>query len=373
MSEAIRFLHAFAQALSTLSLYSPGHPATRRTTEAAWQALQSLLAIDQRPTFFFLGGAPVFAGRALRELHDWPWSRRLAAVGVQRIEFDARLSVTATAQLFDRLMARLNSESAVEDEALPPLEGVLFGAVAVQFDTDTEEEVPTETIVEGSKELQVDLTDELEAMSFVRSEAVRGVVARSEADAIVRILGALLDEHELPQAAPSYAAYPVVHAVNTALLAMAAASSADLDDQSRHRVGFAALLHDIGMARLPASLGEQQSLTVDERVLVETHTTLGAQLLLESGVGGLALAATVAYEHHLRLDAGGYPLRHFRVVPHWTSSLVGVASGFVALRSPRPFRPAWSAERAVRYLEDGAGRAFDADATRLVATLVRPG
>lgn len=371
MSEAIRFLHAFAQALSTLALYSPGHPATRRTTETAWHALQALLAIDPRPVFFFLGAAPVFAGRALRELNDWPWSRRLAAVGVQRIEFDERLSVTAIAQLFDRLMARLTSESHAVDETLPLLEGVLFGAVAVQIDIDAADETPTETIVEGSTELQVDLTDELEAMTFVLGEAARGVVARGEADAVVRILGALLDEHVLPQAAPSHAPYPVVHAVNTALLAMSAASSADLDDHARHRIGTAALWHDVGMTRLPASLGEQQSLTADERAQVETHTTLGARLLLASG-GGLALAATVAYEHHLRPDAGGYPARHFRLAPHWVSSLVGAASGFVALRSPRPFRPAWSAERAVRYLEEGAGTAFDPDAARLVATLVRP-
>ena len=371
MSAAIRFLHAFAQALSTLSLYSPGHPATRRTTETVWHALQALLAVDPHPVFFFLGGAPVFAGRALHELSDWPWSQRLAAVGVQRIEFDERLSVIGVGQLFDRLMTRLAAEHNVVDETLAPIEGVLFGAVAVQVAVESADEGPGEAIVEGSKELQVDLTDELEAMDFVRRQAALGVVARGEADAIVRILGALLDEHVLPQAAPGTAVYPVVHAVNTALLAMSAASSAEMDGNARHRVGLAALLHDIGMTCLPESLGEQQSLMADERLVVETHTTLGARLLLERGGAGLALAATVAYEHHLRVDAGGYPSRHFRIAPHWVSSLVAAASGFVALRSPRPFRPAWSAERTVRYLEEGAGTEFNADSARLIATLVR--
>ena len=373
MSAAIRFLHAFAQALSTLSLYSPGHPATRRTTESAWRALHALLVVDPRPVFFFLGGAPVFAGRALHELRDWPWSRRLAAAGVQRIEFDERLSVDGIAQLFDRLMARLNSENSAVDETLASIDGVLFGAVAVQDEVESVDDGPGAAIVAGSKELQVDLTDELEAMSYVRRQAALGVVARGEADAIVRILGALLDEHVLPQAAPGNAAYPVLHAVNTALLAMSAASWAEMDGDARHRVGFAALLHDIGMTRLPEGLGEQASLTADERLAVETHTTLGARLLLESGGAGLALAATVAYEHHLRVDVGGYPTRHFPIAPHWVSSLVAVASGFVALRSPRPYRPAWSAERTLRYLKDGAGTVFDADSARLVAAVVRPG
>ena len=65
MSDAIRFLHALAQALSAISLYSPGHPAAAKALEAAWQALQVLLKRDARPTFFFLGGAPVYSGRAL--------------------------------------------------------------------------------------------------------------------------------------------------------------------------------------------------------------------------------------------------------------------------------------------------------------------
>ena len=89
-------------------------------------------------------------------------------------------------------------------------------------------------------------------------------------------------------------------------------TAAGVDDAGRHRLGVTALLHNIGMARIPAELGNLGSLTELERATVESHTVKGAELLLDSGNRGLELAATVAYEHHLRPDGSGYPLRRFR-------------------------------------------------------------
>ncbi len=135
----------------------------------------------------------------------------------------------------------------------------------------------------------------------------------------------------------------------------------------------AALLHDIGMTRLRPGIGDQSSLTAEERVIVESHPREGARLLLNGGGRGLELAATVAYEHHLRPDGGGYPQRRFPVPPHWASRLIGTVATFVTLRAPRPYRPAWSEERAVGALEEGAGTVFDPEAAQLLVSLLRPG
>ncbi|HEX3927280.1 MAG TPA: HD domain-containing phosphohydrolase [Gemmatimonadales bacterium] len=372
MSEAIRFLHALAQALSTMALYSPGHPATRRSADHLWQALTALLATEPNPVFHFLGSSPVFGGRALHELRDWQHSRRLADAGVQRLEFDSAATLESLAAFLEQMMVRLTT-GAADPAGEAPLPGIAFGAVAVFEDVVTEEE-PRAQAAEGGRELQVDLHDELDAMDYIRSEAARGVVARAEAEAVVRILGGLLDHHELPQAAhgDDHALYHVVHPVNTALLVMAAATASGIDRVGRHRIGVIALFHDIGMARLPAELGRRETLTPAERGLVETHTALGARLLLDAGSHGLELAAIVAYEHHLRPDGGGYPARRFRPAVHWASRVIAVSATYCAVRAPRPFRPPWSSDRALRYLEEGAGTVFDADAARLVAGLVRP-
>ncbi|HRP08228.1 MAG TPA: HD domain-containing protein, partial [Gemmatimonadales bacterium] len=186
-----------------------------------------------------------------------------------------------------------------------------FGPVAV---LEAAEEEAREQEVDDdaeSRELALSLTDELDATAYVLAEARRGVVARSEADAVVRILAAQLDRHDLPQAASTEdpGVYPQFHAVNTALLSMAVGTSAGIDHAGRHRLGLAALLHDIGMTQLPEELSGRESLSDQDRALVESHTARGAKFLIEVGGRSLDLAAAVAFEHHLRPDGNGYPVR----------------------------------------------------------------
>ena len=85
MSEPVRFLNHFAQALATMSLYGDGHPARERTIDGAYGSLQRLLETENRPRFSFLGDDVIHGEQALRELGDWGWGSRLANAGVQRI------------------------------------------------------------------------------------------------------------------------------------------------------------------------------------------------------------------------------------------------------------------------------------------------
>lgn len=369
MSEAIRFLHALAQALATMALYSPGHPSARRASEGAWQALTALLRVEPRTSFLFLGGAPIYGGRALHELADWPWCGRLADAAVQRIEFEQGITLEAFESLLGLLQLRLaDSEAATSGEVHLP--GVSFGPVEVESllaEDDAEVAVPEEEV---ESTVLLNLEDELEALRYVLAEGREGRLARAEAEAVVRLLGGLVEQYVLPQANAIDGAEPAAQALNTALLVMAVGMRLGIDDAGRHRLGLAALWHDIGMTRLPIGLMKTLTLTAEERVIMEGHTILGATLLLQQGGRGLHLAALIAYEHHLRPDGTGYPNRRVGQGAHWVSSLVSVAATYHALRTPRPYRPAWGAERALHYLESGAGTVFDSVAARLVIELV---
>ena len=373
MSEAIRFLHALAQALSTTALYSPGHPAAARSIEALWQALQALLAAEEHPTFLFLGGAPIHAGRALHELSGWPWGQRLSTAGVQRLEFERDVTPAALTEFLVRAQLRL--ASGIEaDTAESDLEGIRFGMVEV---ADGEEEEPAQVQAEPEPEEVaepvLDLTDELAAMAWILAEAREGRVARSEADTVVRILASQLQAQPLPQVATpdDFTDYPAYLAINTALLAMAVASAAGIDRRGRHLLGVSALLADIGMMRLGEPFELRDSLSPEDRALMESHTVRGAQLLLDVAGRGFELAATVALEHHLRPDGNGYPTRRYAPPPHWASRLVSACTAYSSLRAPRPFRPAWAPSRVATYLEESAGTVFDIEAARAVASLVR--
>ncbi|MGD9573322.1 MAG: HD-GYP domain-containing protein [Thermoleophilia bacterium] len=374
MSEAIRFLHALAQALSTTALYSPGHPAAARSVEALWQALRALLAAEAEPTFLFLGGAPIHGGRALHELTGWPWGGRLSAAGVQRVEFDERVTPASLTEFLVRVQLRLAS-GVESDTAEADLDGIRFGVVEVADGEEEDEEPSAEAAPDEGEppEPVLDLDDELAAMAWILEEAREGRVARSEADAVVRILASQLQAHPLPQVAvpESFTDYPAYLAINTALLAMAVSEAAGIDRRGRQVLGVAALLADIGMTRLGAPFELRESLSAADRELMESHTTRGAQLLIEVPGRGLELAATVALEHHLRPDGNGYPTRRYAPPAHWASRLVGACAAYSALRAARPFRPAWAPSRAADYLEEGAGTVFDIEAARAVASLVR--
>ncbi len=189
MSEAVRFLHALAQALATMTLYAPGHPAAARGIRQLWDALEELLAVDEHPVFLFLGDAPVYDGRPLHELRSWQPARRLAASGVQRLELDRSATVESLDAFLDRIMVRFTSGGATDD--VEPLPGIVFGTVAVQEVAGGDEGDEGGDVIEvgGGAGVTLDFSDEIDAMEYILAEARAERLARAEADAIVRILG----------------------------------------------------------------------------------------------------------------------------------------------------------------------------------------
>ena len=102
----------------------------------------------------------------------------------------------------------------------------------------------------------------------------------------------------------------------------------------------AALLHDVGMVRVPVEvLSKPGPLDDAERRVVEAHAALGADALARLSPPAPWLAEAAA-GHHERLDGAGYPagLRDLQVKP--LVRLLAVCDVYAALASPRPHRPA---------------------------------
>jgi len=103
---------------------------------------------------------------------------------------------------------------------------------------------------------------------------------------------------------------------------------------------------------------------------MNSHTVEGARLILQAEEE-LDMAAVVAYEHHIRIDGGGYPALKYKRACHQASNLVHVCDVFDALRTRRPYRDAWPAERALSLIAEGAGTEFDADVARAFVQMMR--
>ncbi len=165
--------------------------------------------------------------------------------------------------------------------------------------------------------------------------------------------------------------YTVTHTLNVAVLTMALAEYLGLGPREVRAFGIAGLLHDLGKVRIPTEiLNKAGKLTDEERAVMRNHTVEGARIILETEEH-LDLAAVVAYEHHIRIDGGGYPSIQYQRTCHQASDLVHVCDVFDALRTHRPYREAWPTERALSIIEEGAGPEFDQDIARAFVTMMR--
>ena len=119
-----------------------------------------------------------------------------------------------------------------------------------------------------------------------------------------------------------------------------------------------ALLHDIGKISIPDSiLLKPGQLDESEWALMRRHPTLANDLL--SSIDFLKPALDIPHYHHERWDGSGYPnglkgkqiplaARIFAIVDVWD-----------ALLSNRPYRKAWTREKALAHIHEQAGKHFD--------------
>jgi putative nucleotidyltransferase with HDIG domain len=145
------------------------------------------------------------------------------------------------------------------------------------------------------------------------------------------------------------------HSVNVATLSLLLGKQLGLGDAAIAALGEASLLHDIGKTRIPLELLRKPgALDRRERRMMEAHTTLGAEILVE--VEGLRpMTPTVALEHHRAFDGGGYPDLGERIVPHFLSQIVSVADIYEAITGARSYQAPAAPEQACLVLARLAG------------------
>jgi putative two-component system response regulator len=119
----------------------------------------------------------------------------------------------------------------------------------------------------------------------------------------------------------------------------------------------AAILHDVGLLALPAALlNKPGPFGPREWDAVRNHTWLGAAALHGLGHPLLEAARELALCHHERWDGSGYPLGLHRHHIPLASRIVALADQYDALRSPRPYKPAYHHEEACAVLLKGDDR-----------------
>lgn len=158
--------------------------------------------------------------------------------------------------------------------------------------------------------------------------------------------------------APSHPNYLVSHAVRTSIISMLLGITLKLPAFRLIELGAAAVLHEIGMVKLPPQLymaGRQ--LTPVERRSITTHPILGYNLLKERQV---PLAVCIAVlEHHERMNGSGYP----RGVPGDRISvyarIIMVACSYDAVTASRPYKEAKDGYAGMVDILKNEGKQYD--------------
>jgi len=153
------------------------------------------------------------------------------------------------------------------------------------------------------------------------------------------------------------------------LIACQLAQRYDFDDQFVEHVFLFSPLHDLGKISIPDRiLFKPGSLSEQEFEIMKTHAQRGRDIIdsllsnygLDS-IGYVRVLRNIAQYHHEAVDGTGYPegLRASQIPIE--ARIVAVADIFDALTSRRPYKEAWSNDRAFAKLRELAGEKLDRD------------
>lgn len=127
------------------------------------------------------------------------------------------------------------------------------------------------------------------------------------------------------------------HSLNVALISRAIGKWLKLEREDLNTLTVAGLLHDIGKTQIPDEiLNKPGRYTDEERSIVESHTSLGRNLLKDKDFDSRVLKA--AMQHHERQDGSGYP-RHLESEEiDDFASIVAIADVYDAMTAVRSYR-----------------------------------
>ncbi len=216
------------------------------------------------------------------------------------------------------------------------------------------------------------LTSQDDRIAGLRSGADEFMSKPFDATELVVRLAGLIDRHRMQQRRDS------TESVIEALLAALQLKDPHTGDHSRRLatatvefgrflqleatdlevLGWAGLLHDVGKVGVPDELlGKTGPLSTAEWQVMRRHTEFGESLLrpLET----LAPVLPIVRHHHERWDGLGYPdgIRAERIP--LLARVLQLVDAYDALTSERPYKPAWSRDRALVVMSGEAGSRFD--------------
>ncbi|MES2355899.1 MAG: HD domain-containing phosphohydrolase [Pseudomonadota bacterium] len=151
-----------------------------------------------------------------------------------------------------------------------------------------------------------------------------------------------------------------MHLTRTAKYSALIAREHGLPVHQQNIIELVAPLRDIGQFGIPDQILQFNGLLASQQAeQVQTHPTVGYNLLKDSSSKYIKTAALIALNHHERFDGRGYPNNLSGKNIPLEARIVAIADVYDALTSVRPHRAAWPAEEAFAYIKREKDCHFD--------------
>jgi HD-GYP domain-containing protein (c-di-GMP phosphodiesterase class II) len=152
--------------------------------------------------------------------------------------------------------------------------------------------------------------------------------------------------------------YLASHTVRSTIIAVIIGTYLKLPIHRLIDLGVAALLHEIGMLKLPHQVYlSNRPLTLQEKKIIFTHPVLGYNLLKSYDFP--LMVSLAALEHHERENGMGYPQRIGNDKISLYAKIIAVACSYEALSAKRPHKEAKDGYTGMLELLKNEGKQYD--------------
>ncbi|MFH1594581.1 MAG: PAS domain S-box protein [Candidatus Omnitrophota bacterium] len=148
------------------------------------------------------------------------------------------------------------------------------------------------------------------------------------------------------------------HVERTVRYATELAEIMRLSTEDVDRIKKASILHDLGKVGIRQSvLNKRSSLTAEEFEEIKRHPQIGVDIIRP--IRYLHDVIPLILDHHERWDGKGYPNGLKGEDIPIGARIIAIADAYQALTSDRPYRKAFSKERAIEILKEESGTKYD--------------